>query len=76
VLFTDIVLPGGTSGYDLARIARERWPGTRIVLTSGFPEHRITASGALPGARMLGKPYRRDDVARVLREVFDADPAG
>ena len=72
VLFTDIVMPGGTSGYELARLVLSRWPATKIVLTSGFPENKINGDVDLPNLRMLSKPYRRDDLARVLREVLDA----
>jgi CheY-like chemotaxis protein len=74
VLFTDVVLPGGKNGYELARIALARWPRIKVVLTSGFPETRINADGALSNVKLLGKPYRREDVARVLREVFEEGP--
>ena len=37
LLFADVVMPGKVDGYELARIARERWPSLKIVLTSGFP---------------------------------------
>jgi PAS domain S-box-containing protein len=71
VLFTDVVLPGGINGYELARSVRERWPGTRIVLTSGFPEDRITANGVPGNVKLLSKPYRKEDIARVMREALD-----
>jgi hypothetical protein len=50
---------------------RERWPGTRIVLTSGFPEDRITANGVPGNVKLLSKPYRKEDIARVMREALD-----
>jgi len=71
VVFTDVVLPGGMNGYELARVVLERWPGTRIVLTSGFPENRIAADGELDSVKLLSKPYRKEDIARVIREVLD-----
>lgn len=72
ILFTDIVMPGGTSGYELAQIVRERWPQTRIVLTSGFPDGKL-AGGEDAGADipLLSKPYRKVDLARVLRSVME-----
>jgi PAS domain S-box-containing protein len=75
VLFTDVVLPGGVNGYELARTALARWPGLKIVLTSGFPENRINADGTLSNdVKLLSKPYRKEDIARVIREALDAGP--
>ncbi|KAB2866712.1 MAG: PAS domain-containing protein, partial [Bauldia sp.] len=90
LLFTDIVMPGGLNGYELARTARDRRPGLKVVLTSGFPEaklgngngngnggHAMGAGGGGPAdsqwieTRLLTKPYRRDELARLLREVLD-----
>ena len=74
LLFTDIVMPGGTSGYELARIVRARWPAVKIVLTSGFPENKINDDSDANGRhlRLLSKPYRRDDLGRVIRDVLDS----
>jgi PAS domain S-box-containing protein len=73
VLLTDIVMPGGVNGLELARAAAERWPALKILLTSGFPEARLTedTTGTL-GLRLLSKPYRKDHLARTLREVLDS----
>jgi CheY-like chemotaxis protein len=72
LLFTDIVMPGGTSGYELARSVLSRWPAIKIVLTSGFPENKINGDVDASNLRVLSKPYRRDDLGRVLREVLDS----
>jgi PAS domain S-box-containing protein len=69
LLLTDVVMPGGTNGYELARTVQVRWPTIRVVLTSGFPE-RINTDRELSNVRLLSKPYRRDDLARVLGEVL------
>ena len=73
LLFSDVIMPGGVSGYDLARETQSRHPGTKIVLTSGFPEPKGNGSKELPANhRLLSKPYRKEDLARTLREVLEA----
>jgi CheY-like chemotaxis protein len=72
LLFTDVVMPGEMDGYELARRVTARWPRIKIVLTSGFPEAKL--NGGFENSlnlRLLSKPYRRDDLARLLREVLD-----
>jgi signal transduction histidine kinase/CheY-like chemotaxis protein len=65
LLFTDIVMPGKINGVELARIAFERWPQLPTILTSGFPTNANVVAFA-PSARMLMKPYRREELARAL----------
>ena len=71
VVFADVVMPGQLDGYDLAEEVLASWPSIKIVLTSGFPgtnHHRdISAIGDIP----LTKPYRREDLAQILRDVLD-----
>ena len=71
LLFTDIVMPGGTSGYELAVAAQARWPQIKVVLTSGLPQKTINPDGKRGNLRTLSKPCRKDDLARTLREVLD-----
>ena len=72
LLFTDIVMPGGTSGYEIAGRVLARWPQIKVVLTSGFPENRPNGDSNSRGLRLLSKPYRRDDLGRIIREVLDS----
>ena len=67
-----LVMPGGISGYGLARTALARWPAMKVVLTSGFPETKLNGNGPPSSLRLLVKPYRKADLARILREVLDA----
>ncbi len=74
LVFTDIVMPGGWNGYTLAKHALERWPALKVLLTSGFPETRFgTESQASSNLHLLTKPYRRDDLARAVREILDTN---
>ena len=65
--FSNSVMPGGSSGVELARTAISRWSRLKAPLTSGFPE----AKSNRPGCACCPKPYRDDDLARALRESLD-----
>ncbi|MEQ9002684.1 MAG: PAS domain S-box protein [Pseudomonadales bacterium] len=75
LLFTDVVMPGGLNGRELAEAVRARHPGIRVLFTSGYTDNAIVHHGRLdPGVHLLAKPYRREELARRLRQVLDADP--
>lgn len=77
LVFTDIVMPGGMSGIELAGIVAQRWPDTKVILTSGFPNAGKGNQRPLPGnVPLLNKPYRRGELARILRETLDSQKAG
>jgi PAS domain S-box-containing protein len=72
LLFTDVVMPGPTDGLDLAHRATWLRPGLKVLLTSGFPDlrggDRRLAEVPFP---LLHKPYRRDELARAVRDALD-----
>jgi CheY-like chemotaxis protein len=72
LLFSDIMMPGGMSGYDLAAKAVARRPALKVLLTSGFADTHLNDSNPEIRTQVLAKPYRKDDLARALREVLDA----
>jgi PAS domain S-box-containing protein len=72
ILFTDVVMPGGMTGIDLARKARRDQPGIRILLTSGYADPSMVEAH-MPAVRTgwLSKPYSRAELASKLRELLD-----
>ncbi|MBU1326090.1 MAG: PAS domain S-box protein [Alphaproteobacteria bacterium] len=75
LLFTDVVMPGGMNGRDLAIRALTLRPGLRVLFTSGYSRDALLTEGRLPpGVQLLGKPYRRHELADKVREVLDAEP--
>jgi signal transduction histidine kinase/CheY-like chemotaxis protein len=73
LLFTDVVMPGGMFGTELAKEAARLRPGLKILLTSGHTDHPIDATdGVGREVRILNKPYRRHDLASMLRSVLNA----
>lgn len=72
LVFSDVVMPGKLSGFDLARIIAEKWPRIRVLLTSGFPEAAVGHNGHTPGMSILSKPYRKDELARKIRRTLES----
>jgi signal transduction histidine kinase len=70
VLFTDVVMPGGASGIDLARRARETYPELKVLLTSGYAAQLAAVDNVGPGFAVIGKPYRRAELQQKLVEMF------
>jgi signal transduction histidine kinase len=73
LMLTDVVMPGGMTGRQLAEAAQRQRPALRILYTSGYTEDAIIHQGKLdPGVHFLSKPFRRQDLATKIREVLDA----
>ena len=73
LLFTDIVMPGGMNGFELAATAAERYPRIRVLFMSGYSFDEKARDGMLEkGFDLIAKPFTRHDVARKIRAVLEA----
>jgi CheY-like chemotaxis protein len=76
LLFTDIVIPGGMNGKQLADEARKLHPDLPVLFTSGYTENAILHHGRLnPGVYLLNKPYRLNGLAAKVRMVLNLKSA-
>ena len=66
LLFTDVVMPGGLSGFDLGKIVRERWPSIRILYTSGYTQEIYN----VVGDELLPKPYSLEALSQKVRDAM------
>jgi PAS domain S-box-containing protein len=73
LLFTDVVMPGGMNGWELAQRANEIRPGIKVLFTSGYTLDTLVGNGRLSvGVTMLMKPYRKADLAWRVRQALTA----
>jgi PAS domain S-box-containing protein len=73
VLFTDVVMPGGMNGRELAEEALIRRPELKVLFTTGYTEDVMVLQGKLAaGTQLLNKPYGRAQLARKLRSVIES----
>ena len=71
LLFTDVIIPGGMNGRQLATEALKRRAGLKVLYTSGYTENAIVHHGRLdPGVLLLPKPYLSSDLARMIRTAL------
>ena len=76
LLFTDVVLPGGMNGPELAAEVARRRPGIGILYTSGYTEDAILHQGWLDeGIKLLDKPFRPEDLAQKIRAAINRSHA-
>jgi PAS domain S-box-containing protein len=72
LLFTDVILPGGMNGQELAQEVSRRVPRARILYTSGYTDNALIEHDRLNrGAMLLTKPYRRSELAQMVRSALD-----
>jgi CheY-like chemotaxis protein len=72
LLFTDVVLPGGMTGAEIASAARVLRPQLQVLYTTGYARDAIVHDGRLdPGVQLLVKPFTFADLAAKVREVLD-----
>src|SRR6266481_2973940 len=71
LLFTDVIMPGGMNGRQLATEALKRRPQLKVLYTSGYTENAIVHHGRLDaGVLLLAKPYISSDLARMVRTAL------
>ncbi|MCW8887619.1 MAG: PAS domain S-box protein, partial [Gammaproteobacteria bacterium] len=76
LLFSDVVMPGGINGYELAEQATTNRPELKVLLTSGYTEKAVAHNGqARFNANLLSKPYSQSALAKRLRELLESDPS-
>ena len=71
LVFTDLIMPGGLSGREVATRARELKPGIKVLLTSGYAEELVHGDDLQrEQLTVLRKPYHQADLVAALREVL------
>jgi len=73
LLFTDVVMPGTMNGRQLAEEVVKRLPTVKVMFTSGYTQNAIVHHGRLdPDIILLPKPYRKSDLARLVRVALSS----
>ena len=71
LLFTDVIMPGGMNGRQLADEVAKRRPGLKVLYTSGYTENAIVHHGRLDeGVLLLAKPYRKAQLAKMIQQAL------
>jgi PAS domain S-box-containing protein len=73
LLFSDVMMPGGMNGRELAQEARRRIPGLPVLLTSGYNDEFGDDKG---GYRLLAKPYRRAELLAQVEQALNQPDRG
>ncbi len=72
LLFTDVIMPGGVNGKELAEEALRQRPGTKVLYTSGYTDNAMVEHGRIDRtALLLTKPYRKSELAQMVRTALD-----
>ena len=71
LIVTDVVMPGGVGGREVAQIAIQQQPDVKVLFISGYTRDAILQHGRVdPGLRLLSKPFTRAQLARAVREAL------
>ncbi len=74
LVFSDIVMPGGMTGIELARHVHQNYPNLKVILTSGHTDTAPFDSNFLQsGKAVLNKPYQKEELAQTVRDVLDQE---
>ncbi len=71
LLFSDVVMPEGLSGLELADTLRQKDPSLKVILSSGYSTDLLKAGGNLPATAYLPKPYEAGVLAKLIRSVLE-----
>jgi CheY-like chemotaxis protein len=72
LLFTDVVLPGGMTGAQLAAQAKAIRPSLKVLFTTGYARNSIIHHGRLDkGVQLIVKPFSFNELAAKVRDVLD-----
>jgi CheY-like chemotaxis protein len=71
LLLTDVVMPGGITGYELVDQLRSDRPDLKVLLTSGYTELAVAPHQPVGRDPLLSKPYRKLDLGRAVRSALD-----
>jgi CheY-like chemotaxis protein len=74
LLLTDIVMPGGMNGRQLADAARSRRPGLKVLFMTGYSGNAI-GDRLEPGMQIIGKPFTIDGLVATVREMLESGDA-
>jgi CheY-like chemotaxis protein len=73
LMFSDVVMPGGMNGFDLAQAAQSMKPTLKVVHTSGYPKGAMVHQDE-PRFRegfIIMKPYRREDLQKIIKDALE-----
>jgi CheY-like chemotaxis protein len=74
LVFTDLVMPGGLSGYELAHRVATQWPDLPVLLTSGYADELVRGDAdAISHLKVLSKPYRQADLAKAIADALERE---
>jgi len=72
LLISDVGLPGGMNGRQMADAARQRRPGLKVLFITGYAENAVVGNGHLePGMHVMTKPFAMDALAVRIRDLIE-----